>query len=280
MNQRVKQMIETESENRKREKDFLFLKKALQVVFCCLVLAATNSMAAENIDTHFRMLYFEKLADRLYDTREIPRNLEAALKYYKKVKKISEGRTEVVWKITRCYWILATRAIAKEERTRYFREGLRYGTMAVNSDNANSNSHLWNALMIGSNALDQGVVISVYLKDRVRSGLESALKLDPENINAIVGLAGWYFYVPALFGGNEEKAIQLLDKSLEMDPNYTMALMTKADFLISRKRYSQAVGALKQLLRIKKPTLRGDGMDNKGRAEELLAELKKKGLGI
>ncbi|MCP4754343.1 MAG: hypothetical protein GY866_25950 [Proteobacteria bacterium] len=225
----------------------------------------------------FRRVYYEKLADRLYETREVPKNIEDAVRYYKKAMTFSDEKPGVSWKITRCYWVLATRSVDREEKLRYFKEGIRYGTIAITKDKSNSNAYLWYSLITGSNALEQGIMNMIYLRGKIKNALDTSLKLNPKNVNALVGLANWYYHVPAFLGGNKTKAFDLLEQALKIDPNYTAALIIKSEFLIGEKKYPQAVTTLKHIIRLDNPTLPGDGIEDKAKAGEMLDELKREG---
>jgi tetratricopeptide (TPR) repeat protein len=215
--------------------------------------------------------YLEKAADRFYNTKEIPGNLELALEYY---KKSLEHQSGVEWKIARCYWVLAKRAWNEKELQHYHQEGIRYGKLAIKNHGNNSNTHLWYSLIVGASAMRQGVVRTLYNREAIKSSLETAIRLDPDNTNAYVGLAGWYFFVPAIFGGDKEEGFRLINKAIELEPDYTSARLVKAEFLISEQHYHQAEQVLKDLMRVKTPVIRGDGIEDKRKAGELLKDLK------
>lgn len=250
-----------------------FLHRMIIVSFT--VLGLTTSVDAEvNKDIRFAEAYNKKLAGILYQTREIPGNLEQALAIY---KKLDENRIEsggIDWRIARIYWVMASRALDSKERRQLYEKGKYYGTMAVKREPNCSNAHLWNAMILGSASIDQGVVRSFYNKDKIRKGLETALQLDPENTNAYLGLAGWYFYVPELLGGDREKALELTEKALRLDPDYTAAMLLKAEFLVDAGREKEAVSVLEGLIAVRDPKFRCDGVEDKAKAEKMLQVLR------
>ena len=244
----------------------------LVLVFFCF--SGKLAVASEEVSSQIVGKYLETVADRLYNTKEIEGNLELALEYYKMAMNQRPGTPGIEWKIARCYWVLAEKATDEQELQLYYKEGTRYGKLAVKNDTSNSNAHLWNSLIVGSSAMRQGVVKTLYNREVIKSGLLKALELDPENTNAYVGLAGWYFHVPAIFGGDKSQAFQLLDKAIKLEPNYTAAWLVKAEFLIREKEFEQAVQTLNKLLSIENPVIRGDGVEDKKKAANLLATLK------
>jgi tetratricopeptide (TPR) repeat protein len=47
---------------------------------------------------------------------------------------------------------------------------------------------------------------------------DKAIELDPKNVNAYTARAYNYFFAPKAFGGNHEKAAEMLKKAIELDP--------------------------------------------------------------
>lgn len=48
--------------------------------------------------------------------------------------------------------------------------------------------------------------------------MDKAIELDPKNVNALVSRAINYYYSPDTFGGDKEKAFEMLKKAVEIDP--------------------------------------------------------------
>ncbi len=242
--------------------------------FLIVLLLSLSSFAGDGIDRLVLANYLETNGDQFYHTKEIPGNLKLALKQYKKALKYRAEKSDIEWKIVRCYWVLAQKTSNERELNLYHKEGIRYGKAAVKNNSENSNAHLWYAMIVGSGAMRQGVVRTLYNREIIKSGLEKAISLNPRNTNAYVGLAGWYFYVPAILGGDKSEALRLINKAIKLEPNYTSARLVKAEFLISEESYDKATRELNLLLAVKKPVIRGDGVEDKRKAAELLAELK------
>ncbi len=255
----------------------VFSAGCILILAGCFLWGVEDAKAETGIEDQFRKLYYETLADHLFATREIPENLELAIEYLKKAKRYAYKQPGINWKITRCFWVLATQAVEKKERARFFKEGILFGKMAVENDPTNSNAHLWYVLIAGSSALDQGVMNSIYMKDELKKELEIALKLNPKNTLALIAKASWYFYIPEFLGGNKARSFQLLKQALKLEPNYTVILLRQAEFLIAEKKFKSAAEALKGLLRIKKPVWEAEGREDKAKAKAWLNTMRQKG---
>lgn len=71
--------------------------------------------------------------------------------------------------------------------------------------------------------------------------VEKALQLDPKNANAYVTRAVAYYFSPAMFGGDKQKAVEFLRKAIELDPSSDAAAtahvwLARADLAQGRKR--------------------------------------------
>lgn len=218
----------------------------------------------------FLQTYHETLGDLLYDRRDIPGNLKESLKAYQTSRKDKRSLKEVYWKISRSYWMLARRRSNPAKKNRYFQKAYQSGKNAVRTNDKNSKSHLWRGLSLGSLALESGVMKKISTKDEIKKSLQKTLQLNTNEIEALLGLASWYFHVPDFFGGNRKQAYQLIEKAIQIDPNFTANLKLKADFLIQEKRYAEARIVLLQLLGTQMPTSTFGGIEDKALAREIL----------
>ncbi len=243
-----------------------------------VLISAAGTQAESNLIPRFHSRYFENFADQMYLSREIPKNLGLAVEYYKKAITAEPDRPGIHWKLTRCYWVLATkRSLNVEERLQYLKQGILFGKISIETDTSNSNAFLWHALIHGENALAKGVMNTIYMRTQIKEWLEKAIELDPKNINALLGLAAWFYHIPEFFGGDKVQAFRFIDMAEQIDPSYTSIYIQKAQYLISEKKYLSAATALKKVLKIRKPKFRNDGAEDKATSKRLLEKLKTDG---
>lgn len=245
-------------------------------ILLLIILTSTASpvFAGDYLETRFLVHYHHEIANRFYSEREVPGNLEFALNHYRMANNFKGSDAELQWKIARCYWFLADQTPDNQKKQRYFEKGIKAGALAISLDDQSSEAFLWHALLVGSSALDQGVVKTLFNREIIKSGLEKAIALDAKNELAYLGLANWYFYVPALLGGDRQKAFWNLDKAIKLDPTFTMPRMIKAEFQVRENQTEAAIETLQKLLTITNPTHRADGKVNRQKAARLLEQLK------
>jgi len=250
------------------------------VLFLLLLLWVNETVFSENqqvLNSRFHAIFYEKMGDQLYNTKELPGSLIKAIATYKKAAKYSHAETDIYWKITRCYWVLATKQTEDpKKRNELYKKGIHYGELAVSKDSNNSNNYLWYALIIGSHSVDQGVMNTIYMRNRIKENLETSIRLNPKNSNAILGLSAWYFHVPGFFGGDKKKAFELIDHAIKIDPYYSAVLMQKSEFLIQMEEFQNAADTLKKLMQMTKCKFKNDTREDKARAKLMLKALEKK----
>lgn len=71
--------------------------------------------------------------------------------------------------------------------------------------------------------------------------LDKAIQLDPKNANAYVTRAIAYYFSPAMFGGDKQKAVEFLRKAIDLNPASDAAAtahlwLARADLAQGRKR--------------------------------------------
>jgi len=85
---------------------------------------------------------------------------------------------------------------------------------------------------------------------RSTAEVERAIQLDPRNSEAYVDRGTNYFYTPQMFGGNKEKAIEMLKKAIELDPTSDSAHIWLAVAYLDKGRHDDARREIDAALRL------------------------------
>ena len=102
----------------------------------------------------------------------------------------------------------------------------------------NSQFHLWLGRIYGEKADGSSFVTAAGLARRVRSEFETAVRLNPRNIDARSDLAEFYLEAPGLVGGGRDKAEAQASTLATIDPITADAV--KARIAEKRKDYGAA----------------------------------------
>ena len=82
----------------------------------------------------------------------------------------------------------------------------------------NSQYHLWLGRAYGEKADRVNFMTAAGLAKHVRAEFETAVRLDPKNVNARSDLAEFYLEAPSIVGGGRDKAEQQASSLLALDP--------------------------------------------------------------
>lgn len=89
----------------------------------------------------------------------------------------------------------------------------------------------------------------IYAPKALRA-LETAVELDPENIDARMWLAGYYSEAPVFAGGSEEKAKEQYEAVLQINPDFVPGYVNYGLMLLKLEEYEPAFQNLERALEI------------------------------
>lgn len=169
------------------------------------------------------------------------------------------------------------RATTTEDKLAAYARGREIGKRAVELAPRNPEAHVWYGINTGRWGLTKGVMRSLFLLPTVRQEVEATLALDPRNLRALALSGNVFLEVPALFGGDREKAEQQFRRALEIDPRFTVARVDLARVLIATSRYAEARRQLQRVIDERAPNSVADWtVKDLPRARELLASIESK----
>jgi tetratricopeptide (TPR) repeat protein len=112
----------------------------------------------------------------------------------------------------------------------------------------NSQFHLWLGRIYGEKADQSRFIVAAGLARKVRSQFETAVQLNPKNVDARSDLAEFYLEAPAIVGGGRDKAEQQADSLAAIDPasaDWVKARIAEkqGDFTTADRDYHDAISA-------------------------------------
>jgi tetratricopeptide (TPR) repeat protein len=112
----------------------------------------------------------------------------------------------------------------------------------------NGQYHLWLGRIYGEKADKSGFMTAAGLAGRVRTEFETAVRLNPNNVDARSDLAEFYLEAPGIVGGGRDKAAQQANTLAHLDParaHWVNARIAekKKDFATAENEYKAAIEA-------------------------------------
>ena len=187
--------------------------------------------------------------DRLYADRvNLPSAQRAAALWEERLAR--DGTDfETAWKLARaCYW-LGEHVPRTEQRPQYER-GIEVARLATTLQKDRPEGYFWMAANMGMLAESFGLRQGIKYRGPIKDALETVLRIDPafQQGSADRALGRWYFKVPGLFGGSNQKSVEHLQRSLTFNPNSTASRYFLAETLIDMNRRADARVELQKVL--------------------------------
>jgi cytochrome c-type biogenesis protein CcmH/NrfG len=119
---------------------------------------------------------------------------------------------------------------------------------AVSLEPGNSWYHLWLGRVYGEKADHSSFVSAAGLAKKVRNEFETAVRLDPANLEARADLAEFYVEAPGIVGGGKDKAEAQARELTMLDPREADLIRARIaeknrDFIAAESNYRRAIEA-------------------------------------
>lgn len=214
--------------------------------------------------------------DALYAAREDLTSARRAADIWRTRTQSQPTDFEASWKLARAlYWLGGHGPEAG--RRKDLEDGIEAAKLAMAAQADRPEGYFWMAANMGALAESFGLRAGIKYRKPVKEALEKVLSLDPafQQGSADRALGRWYFKVPGLFGGSNEKSVEHLHKSLTFNPQSTSSLYFLAETLLDMNRKAEARDALQQVLDAPlDPQWGPEDKEFKAKAKDLLAKIK------
>ena len=214
--------------------------------------------------------------DALYRQRENVAMAQQAEQIWAGRVKQDAADFESAWKLARARYWLGTHG-PEQGRKAYLEAGIAAGRGAIAAAPNRPEGHFWVAANMGALAESFGLRQGLKYRGDIRSELETVLRLDAgfQQGSADRALGRWYYKVPGLFGGSNQKSEAHLRKSLTYNQNSTASLFFLAETLIDEKKKDEARAMLNRAIEAPlDPDWAPEDRDFKQKARALLGSLK------
>jgi tetratricopeptide (TPR) repeat protein len=214
--------------------------------------------------------------DALYAKRENVTFAQQAAAIWQSRLQKNPNDFDSAWKLARAtYWIGTQGPSA--DRKPALEQGITAGRAATRIEPNRPEGHMWLAANMGALAESFGLRQGLKYRGEIKNELLTVLRLDRAygQGSADRALGRWYYKVPGIFGGSDQKSEEHLRQSLTYNPNSTASLYFLAETLVALKRKSEAKEMLERLLAAPvDPAWAAEDHDFKVKAEKLIQTVK------
>lgn len=213
--------------------------------------------------------------DALYRQRETPELAMRAAEIWEARLAEDPKDFDVACKLARARFYVGE-ASPRSQRARHFKKGVEAARVAIALEPERPDGQFWLGANLGALAGVSGRLSALRRRSSIREAFEASLARDPDFARgaAYCALGKYYNDVPAFFGGDKQKAEELLRRCLEYDPDSTVGHYYLGQTLLGLGRKTEAVAALRTALDAPvDPDRVAESRLWKERAERLLARV-------
>jgi tetratricopeptide (TPR) repeat protein len=246
-----------------------------KVVFALVaVMFIGTSMDARADDKFAKMLI--KKADKKYRKRASKGMAAEAKEAYEKVLAVDPGNVQARWKLARALYWIGTHTKSKDEKMKIYEEGIRYCQEAVKADDNCVPCHFWLGVSYGKFGEAKGILQSLGLVPHLKKAMEKVVKLDEKFAHggAHRVLGRLYNKLPGIKGGDNDKAVEHLNKAIEIGPHDLMNRRFLAEVQLAIGKKDEAKVTLQTIIDYPEDTLYKDrkpeSKEEKKKAEKLM----------
>jgi len=197
-----------------------------------------------------------KKGEELYQTHHLaPGRYDQAVMLYEKALAVRPNDYYILWKLSDMYEnygeILGEKE--KQRKITLWEKGAEYGRRAVEANPGGKEGHFFYMANMGASARIRGAWTSILKFRKIKKEMDKTLELDPDYPPVLVARAQYLTEMPAIFGGNEQEAVRLYKRALELDPGFIVAYYYLAQLDARHKRYDEAMDKLAKVFQCKDP---------------------------
>lgn len=224
--------------------------RSFLVLFFLLPLLASSSVFADEADEYIRK------GKALYWTYHLaPGRYEQAIAFYEKALGIKPTDYGILWRLSEMHESYGEMLgdEEKERKNASWEKGIEYGKRAVEVNPNGKEGHFFYMANMGALARIRGTWMSIWKFRRIKKEMDKTLDLDPDYVPALVARAQYLTEMPRIFGGDEQEAVRLYQRALEIDPGYIVAHYYLAQIDAKHMRYDEAIEKLNKAFNCNNP---------------------------
>jgi len=191
-------------------------------------------------------------AEGLFRQRTDTSNLREAVKLLAAVRSADNRNFEVEWKFSKFSYFLGKQTTDEKESSAAFEKGKEAGLIASRMEPNKPDGYFWYGANLGELARQSPVTVGIKSVADIQQAMNKVIELDPgyQAASAYDALAQIELKT-TMTGGKPEKAVELLEKSLEIEKNNTNLRLHLAEAYLAVDKDAEARKQLDLVLQMK-----------------------------
>ena len=192
-------------------------------------------------------------SEELFNQREDVSKLREAVQILATVRNPDARNFEVEWKFAKYNYFLGRQTDNETEAEKAFDDGIQAGRIASRIAPDKPDGFFWYGANLGEQAKKSPVTVGVKSVDDIREAMNKVIELDPnyQGASAYDALGQIELSTAGLLGGKPEKAVEYLEKGVELNPNNTYLRLHLAEAYFAVGKKAEAKKQLDALLQMK-----------------------------
>ncbi len=216
-----------------------------------------------------------KKSDELFAQREDVSKLREAVETLAKIRDANKRNFEVEWKFSRDNYFLSKQIASDEEAEKFLKDGVTAGIIASRIAPEKPDGHFWYGANLGEQAKRSPVTVGLKSVDDIQKTMNKVIAIAPkyQGASAYDALAQVELST-GIIGGKPEKAVEYLEKGIELEPDNTYLRLHLAEAYLAVGKKPEAKKQLDYLLQMKQKE--GYAVEYKETTEEAKKLLEKR----
>jgi tetratricopeptide (TPR) repeat protein len=191
-------------------------------------------------------------AEGLFKRRADIANLREAVKVLAAARTADQRSFEVEWKFAKYNYFLGKQSTDEKESNAAFEKGKEAGLIASRVEPAKPDGYFWYGANLGEISRRSPITVGIKSVGAIQAAMNKVIEIQPNYQSAAAYDAlAQIEMATSLTGGKAEKAIELLEKALEIENDNTNLRLHLADAYLAVKRDLDARKQLDLLLQMK-----------------------------
>jgi tetratricopeptide (TPR) repeat protein len=192
-------------------------------------------------------------AEKLFKQREDLAKLREAVSLLGAARSMDNRNYEIEWQFARFNYFLGRQTSDEKESEKAFADGVEAGKIASRLEPNKPDGHFWYGANLGEQAKRSPITVGFKAIDDIRDAMNKVIEIQPDyySASAYDGLAQVEMKAGMLGGGKPEKAVEYLEKALELEKNNTYIYLHLGEAYLAVNRNADAKKQFEYLLKMK-----------------------------